>query len=285
MEVSNPFIAHLDSREISHRYRLAGDLKTFCHQTVIMLLFRIALLAVIALSVDGGICGNRSQCRCSSRGEIICARVAEAPYFAPIQRPGKRMTMQTTTDFDFSTLSDTVGFDHVLLIGPSAEECLAATTGFPWVTCDLGSSTTERPILTTARPPQGSTATRTPLTSNTSTAPRNATSEDDVPHSSTKNVTGLIAWAAVSGFLSLIATVCILVSLVNLHERINMYTACRDRPMFAVFWCQLAIGLILTPIFWCHKRIVRCPRCCCRGLDYCIRGNQDDSDDVDIEQP
>jgi len=81
-----------------------------------MKLFWLALLGGIVLTVDGGICGNRSQCRCSSSGDIVCGNVAEAPYFAPIQRPGKRMTLKTTTDFDFATLTDTAGFDYVFLI-------------------------------------------------------------------------------------------------------------------------------------------------------------------------
>jgi len=258
-----------------------------------MKLVFIALLGGIVLTVEGSVCGNKSQCRCSSNGDIICANVAEAPYFAPAQREGKRLTLKMTRDFDFATLGDTAGFDNVFLIGPSDQECVAATTDFSWVTCESHKKTSPRPTLTTTLERWTSTTstkgqTSTPRQLHSTQLPRttsmaqNGTAKE---RSLGKKVKALVSWAAVSGFFSLIGTCCILVSLVNLHERINSYTACRAKPMFAVCCCMLVMGLVLTPIFWCHRHVRRCPVCCCRAIDCCIRGRHLEDEDLEMQQP
>jgi hypothetical protein len=71
-------------------------------------------------------------------------------------------------------------------------------------------------------------------------------------------ITGLVTGGL--GFLVII--LCILVSLVNLHERLNLRTRSDDNPYFAIYCCKVLMAVCLVP---CHL-IAKCCNCNWRGV-------------------
>ena len=79
---------------------------------------------------DAWICGNTGQCRCTSSGEVICTQITAAPYFTADYRLGRRLTIKTSPGFDTVSLADTIGFERVMVIGLSIEQCASAMLCF-----------------------------------------------------------------------------------------------------------------------------------------------------------
>lgn len=229
------------------------------------------MLMMMPTTIDAGICGNRGQCRCSRSGDVICHEVEDAPFFTVQQRHGKRLTITTNDKFNVRSLDLTEGFDRVMLIGPSAIQCKDAAYDYPWVTCSTETrsyrpsrKTTEFLHTTTPSEKSMSTASPSDTDSETTATPGEKGSDG--------RVVGLIVWNVVWSFLGFIAYVCIMVSLVNFHERINTYTPCGDGPMFAVnCWLGL-MGVCMIPFHCCAPCCERCPMCCVRAVDRCTRG-------------
>lgn len=252
----------------------------------------LAIMMLLLGSVEAGICGNRGQCRCSATGDIICNEVEGAPFFKITLRHGNRLTIRTDNNFDIDTLRITEGFDRVLVIGPSLERCKSAEYDYPWVSCTTETGSyrpTDGQLKTTKETSTWKSTQETSMAAEGSSRP--ATGDEttmgrgvkDQEKGMGRGVLGLIIWNAVWGAAGLIMTCCILVSIVNLHERINLYTACNDNPMFAVHCCHVLTALALAPFYCCGdfcKR--RCPSCCIRTVDACTRGS-DPADNVPYE--
>jgi len=232
------------------------------------------MMMLMPTTIDAGICGNRGQCRCSRSGDVICHEVEDAPFFTVQQRHGKRLTITTNDNFNVRSLDLTEGFDRVMLIGPSAIQCKDAAYDYPWVTCSTETRsyrpsrrTTEFLQTTT---PSDSLTTKDSTTESETTVPQKE--KDQKKNGSDGRVLALIVWNAIWSFLGFIAYVCIMVSLVNFHERINTYTPCGDGPMFAVnCWLGL-MAVCMIPFHCCAPCCKRCPMCCVRAVDRCTRG-------------
>ena len=94
------------------------------------------------------ICGNTGQCSCTSSGTVLCKDVSEAPFFTTDNRAGLKLTITTReADFDLTSLSDTVGFEKVMIDGLSTDLCSQTLVLFPWVRCLVSTRDTPRQTL------------------------------------------------------------------------------------------------------------------------------------------
>jgi len=225
------------------------------------------------VTVDAGVCGNEGQCRCTLSGEVICTGVLAAPFFMLPQRYGKRLTLKTTRDFDASTLKDVAGFDRVMIIGMTESQCSMIMSKYPGVMC-VQETTSYR-----QQPGARMRSTNSPTTSDRSDTSETLTSEEtrrtrgmattvsqkekgDKGYASKAKLNAMIGWNVVSGICGFVSSICVLVSLVNLHERINAYTACNDEPRFAVTCCLNIITVIMLPCYICTVYCSSCPGWC-----------------------
>ena len=217
---------------------------------------QIAIVLLLSLAeCSAWICGNTGQCSCSSSGFVLCKDADAAPFFAEVHRPGKKLTIKTTNDqFDMSSMTNTKGFERVIVMGLSADLCETLISTFPWARClvnDLGSS---KPRVTV-----------TSWTRTTVSDPKDDVVAVEEPLIGTKSSlktygTGMIVWTILSSIFGGIMTCCILVSLVNLHARINSHARSDDPPLFAVACCLKCLALMLYPV---HLIAKCCNWTCC----------------------
>jgi len=229
-------------------------------------------MLMLQATVDAGVCGNEGQCRCTLSGEVICTGVLSAPFFMLPQRYGKRLTLKTSRDFDAATLRDVAGFDRVMIIGMTPTQCTMIMTKYPAVMCVKDTASyTPKPIGQTGSEtsPPGGTLTSSDTTesfTNSETRPTGrmmtAGSRKENGYASKARLNAVIGWNVVTGVCGFVSSVCVLVSLVNLHERINAYTACNDQPRFAVTCCLNIITIIMLPCYICTVYCSSCPGWC-----------------------
>ena len=167
------------------------------------------------------------QCRCTSSGEVMCDDIKAAPYFMMAYREGKRLTLKMSGGFNVDSLRDTAGFDRVMIIGLSLDQCSRVTETYPSIMCATTTTTMSRHFTTMAGPP----LTRPAVTETRPAAGSDSLDQRPAPPFRT-TVNGMLIWIVVSGAIGAILTACILVSLVNLHARINTHASCNDPPMF-----------------------------------------------------
>ena len=224
---------------------------------------------LLVMSTNAWICGDDGQCMCTYEGGVTCQEISSAPSFPLRVRSGRNLTVQATKDFDLSTLDDTYGFSKVTLLGMTYQQCLDVDRDFPWVLClSQGHETmmTEA-LLTTDFTSMETTRTDSKETT-TSKIPRSGTNpigtiSDDNHETTTARmspwaITGLVT----AGLGLFILILCILVSLVNLHERLNLRTRSDDNAVFAVYCCKVLLALCLVPVHLGSK----CCDCNWRGV-------------------
>jgi len=234
------------------------------------------MMALVLSGSEAGVCGNAGQCRCTNSGDVICAGVKSTPFFMEDLRAGMRMTLKATANFDVSTLVDAEGFDRVMIIGLTTAQCKLVDLEFPSVMC-----LTETPSYKPATPNSATSTISATSTKSSTTETNTGTTEtaaagdedtmttgiersglDDETTESEATLTGLIIYSALYGIFGFLLTMCVLVSLVNLHERINAYTACNDSPMFAVSCCLCFMAVLIAPCYCCSVYCRKCPGCC-----------------------
>lgn len=202
-------------------------------------MFWITLLAVFAFS-NAWICGNDGQCMCSNSGEVLCSGVAAAPTFAEEYKHGRRLTLELSDrEFDMDTLNRAAGFDSVLVIGLPPNLCGLMEREYPFAVCLLPK--TVEFIGSTVDPPAAEESTGS-------------------------NNKGLIAWVTITSIAGLVIITCILVSLVNLHARINTHARAEDPPLFAVDCCLRCMAILLCPLHMC-ARLCNCRDNCLYSLE------------------
>ena len=231
------------------------------------------LLALGIPQIDAWICGNDGQCRCTSSGEVICAEIKTAPYFIEDYRPGKRLTIKTSPDFGIESLDDMIGFDRVLIMGLTKEQCRLVEREFPDVGC-LKKSPSYDPAPSTiggyfTAPNSGTWLHKT--TDSKTQKDGNDEHKQRAAVASAQLLNGMLAWTVASGFIGAVMTACILVSLVNLHARINTHARCNDPPMFAVSCCLKCMAVCLCHFHFCAK-FSKCTSCCLHTLEQGVRG-------------
>ena len=196
----------------------------------------------------------------------MCTADGVAPFFIDVYRSGKRLTIKTDPGFRVASLSDTIGFDRVMVIGLSREQCSSVSASFPSIMCITTTTTIyAHPVMNAGRGFQ---------TSEPTTAEPQGGNTDQVqqsPAGSLDALDAVIIWTAISGAIGAILTACILVSLVNLHARINTHARCNDPPMFAVSCCLKCLAVLLFPLHLC-ARCFKCTTCCLFTLDQTVRG-------------
>ena len=181
------------------------------------------------------ICGNTGQCSCTSSGTVLCKDVSEAPFFMTDNRAGLKLTITTReADFDLTSLSDTVGFEKVMIDGLSTDLCSQTLVLFPWVRCLVSTRDTPMQTLRSEVTDAVTAASEEPLIASRTSLQSYGTS--------------MIVWTAIISIVGGILTCCILVSLVNLHARINSHARASDPPLFAIACCLKCMALLLLPI-------------------------------------
>ena len=216
---------------------------------------------------DAWICGNTGQCRCTSSGEVICTQITAAPYFTADYRLGRRLTIKTSHGFDTVSLADTIGFERVMVIGLSIEQCASAMDDFPAVMCISETTSYRPPVVQSTHPSRrgpGAVAMVNEIL-------RDAGPKHAPAMAPLAVLNGVIIWTVISGVIGAILTACILVSLVNLHARINTHARCNDPPMYAVNCCLKCIAVALCP-FHLMTKSCKCTGCCLYALDASTRG-------------
>ena len=232
-------------------------------------MYRILMLFALGICTsEGWLCGNEGQCRCTSSGEVVCNEIRAAPYFLVNNRQDKRLTMKTTGNFDLDTLADTSGFARVMLMGLSDLECSRVEQDFPWILCVADSAIYAVPLTKALTPfKRGTDPIATPRPMKYDHATQDDEDDDDDDEVVTfKTLNVMIAWAVISGIVGAICTACILVSLVNLHARINTHAGSNDPPIYAVYFCLRCIAVLLCPFHLC-ARCFSCTNCALYNLE------------------
>ena len=173
---------------------------------------------IVSLALaDAWICGNDGQCKCTTTGEVMCELLTSAPSFTESQRHGRRLTITAKQGhfFDIASLAETKGFDRVFVAGLNTEQCVECMDLYDFVTCK-------------SVQPAGVTVTTTLIVGSHESVKGNAGSSGG---------SMLAAWVAIASIVGIIVVGCILVSLVNLHVRINAHSRSQDPPVFAVDCC------------------------------------------------
>ena len=164
--------------------------------------------------------------------------------------------MEVLPSFDLTTLDRTYGFEHVTLMGLDNVECMTVARDYPWIQCVVRDSTTVTPLNRPTTRTLPKTTMETTLDSRTRTEPigqdtTTSRSARTTGQGETVMSTWLIATLTVTGVITLIVIGCILVSLVNLHERLNLRTRSNDDPAHAIFCCKVCLGICLFPVHLC----------------------------------
>ena len=211
-------------------------------------MFWIVLLASCGFST-AWICGNEGQCLCTNSGEIMCSGVSAAPVFAVSYRHGKRLTLELNDrEFDMETLNSVLGFDSVFVVGLAPNLCVKMEKTYPHTLCVL-TRTVE--FISTNTPRSAAAA-----------AAESRTEGQTAPSTSK----ALVTWVVVSTLAGIVIISCILVSLVNLHARINTHARSADPPLFAVDCCLRCMALIMCPIHVCAQ-LFNCRSNCLYSLE------------------
>jgi hypothetical protein len=197
-------------------------------------------------------CGNDGQCSCTSTDYVLCRDAHSAPFFSADRRNNKMLIIKTSGKFDMTSLRNTVGFASVLVVGTSSDQCSEMTLGFPWVRCMTTENTT----------PMMKIEATSGLESDTvhvdTTAAHGEHSQPLLDSSKTPGYdVGMIVWTSLSTIFGGITTCCILVSLVNLHARINSHARANDPALFAVAGCLKCMALLLYSV----HLIAKCCNC------------------------
>ena len=233
--------------------RLDFEEKTRIYMLSNFAMFWSVLLASFAVS-SAWICGNEGQCVCTNSGEVLCSGVSTTPNFPSSYRQGRRLTLELDDrEFDISSLTQAEGFDTVLILGLPGNLCDKTERLFPFAVCVL--TRTVEFIVTNTEYVTERTS-RTPVTAE----PRRAA---QATSSSNK---GLIAWVVVASIVGIVIVSCILVSLVNLHARINSHSRSQDPPLFAVDCCLRCMAVLMCPLHIC-ARLFRCRENCLYSLE------------------
>ena len=211
----------------------------------------LAIWIVSLALADAWICGNDGQCACTASGEVLCESLDSAPTFAPTKRQGRRITITARKghDFDIASLAETEGFDRVFVLGLNTEQCRDCMNLFDFVVCK-------------ADEPSIVAVTGNVLTSSPDPASKEVSKVSGGGEGGSRLMT---AWVAIASIVGIIVVSCILVSLVNLHVRINTHSRSQDPPVFAVDCCLKCMAVCMYP---CHKcaRLCSCTTCCLHDL-------------------
>ena len=207
------------------------------------------ILSMALCHVAAWTCGNRGQCTCTSSGVVLCEDSASAPFFTKEHRKDKSMTIVTSDgEFDIESIKDTSGFTSVLVLGLSSDHCGMMTSLFPWSRC----TTAEDAAIVS-----GVTVTTLTISAVVKTKGNAESIHGPTTGSRHGYGTGMIVWTVLSTIIGGILTCCILVSLVNLHARINSHARANDPALCAIDCCLKCMALILLPL----HLIAKCCNC------------------------
>ena len=113
----------------------------------------------------------------------------------------------------------------------------------------------------------GSQTTAAKKDSNRITSENNAgVTEGQENLESTSTNKGLGLWVSVSSCIGMLIIICILVSLLQLHHRLNKNTGADDPPQYAVKCCLWCLSCMIFPLHLC-ARICHCNCCDLMALD------------------
>lgn len=248
-------------------------------------------------------CGNRGQCLCSSvTRTVVCRNVNQVPRFPEKYQQGRILELvNIDNDFDIRTLFDANGYHAVRLLNADKAVCAAVHRDFSHIFCavrDDAMMTTGIPAhemahvstafttleeedvmkyqpssrkMTTNSADQVTEAEsetefqENSITTTSITTTENSTDVLENPVTASKN-SGLILWVSVSSALAILLFVCILVSLLQLHHRLNKNTGADDPPQYAVKCCLCCLNCIIFPLHLC-ARMCSCNCCDLLSLD------------------
>ena len=231
---------------------------------------------LLIMSTNAWICGDDGQCMCTYEGGVTCQLISSAPSFPLRVRSGRSLTVQATMDFDLSSMDVTYGFSSVTLLGMTYQQCIDVERDFPWVRClSQGHETMMAEELMSTDFASMETARRTDSVETELTSDTNAktsasgadTLETTITAEKDEVVTARLSPWAITGLVTgglgfTVLILCILVSLVNLHERLNLRTRSDDNAVFAIYCCKALLAICLIPVHLCSK----CHDCNWRGV-------------------
>ena len=221
-------------------------------------------------------CGDSSQCTCYWSGLVTCFDTSRAPYFPARARRGRELELRSSGAFDLVTLDNTYGFQYVTFTADSVNTCVVVTRLYPWIRCStVPIITSRRTTRNVAQFDELSTVTEMSADDKTTNTgimhadivardPSGIKDSSSVPLQLDNNTTttarpttvstfpawilGIVVFGA---FVSIVCCSCILVSLLNFHERINLHTHSQDDPICAVYCCKVLLALCIYPMHLC----------------------------------
>lgn len=227
------------------------------------------LWACYMTAVTGWLCGNDGQCICDTDRSVACYDALSCPVFPVKVRYGRFLLLHVASEkFDLASLEWSYGFEIVKLFGASHTQCKIAKSAFDWIHC-----TGTAVEFSSAKPAENDydysvSASKITMSKTTTTSKNGGHEHSDLKE--TGGVNWLVIVVTIGGAIVAITMICMLVSLVNLHNRLNLRTRSEDDPSYAILCCMGCMGLCLAPFHLCAK-ICNCNWRGVRDLDHEMR--------------
>lgn len=212
------------------------------------MLLLLCIWSCCTTDVTGWLCGNDGQCICDSDRSVACYDAVRCPVFPVKARYGRVLLLHVADEnFDLTSLDWSYGFEIVKLFGASYGQCRFVNSAFHWIDCMPTASSQLPPVKTT----------KSKVVHSTSMHKMSTVTENDEHDDHESQVfrppNWLIIALAVGGAIVGIMIICMLVSLVNLHQRLNLRTRADDDASYAILCCMACMGLCLAPFHLCGK--------------------------------
>ena len=237
------------------------------------------------------ICGDEAQCNCFWNGIVRCNDLEATPVFPMAVRRDRELYLIVTEAFDMDSLKETLGFNYVEISGLNTDQCAVIWNDYPWIQClvnrqsttprskDIGlrSEINDLTAITTSTVKKSSRFTERITAESvtrdadfiTTVAPTSDEQKEGkaIPPAAYATPAWIIVVAVTAVTSLIVLSFCILVSLVNLHERINLRTRSDDAPICAIYCCKVIMACCLLPLHLC-ARLCRCNWRRLSTLDY-----------------